>query len=161
VDLLVLALVGLAGWGMTRGLFAMSTSAALLLALGYWLYGRLLLLWAWVRLRRTQAVLVHSDSTTSRGYIEERWLPRFGARVAVLNWSERRAWRRGVEVRLWQHFCGTYRDYCPAVIVLRGVRSPQVFRFYEWFRRAKQGDANGLIELERHLFVALGVDRAP
>ena len=38
-------------------------------------------------------LLVYSNSPNWKRYVEETWLPRWGNRAVVLNWSERQTWR--------------------------------------------------------------------
>lgn len=134
------------------------------LVAGFWLFGRLLLLLALLRLRRrgVVGVLVYSNSPVWQAHIEREWLPVVGRSVVTLNWSERATWRSSLPVLLWRHFCancggrvGVFHKINPAVIVLRGLRRPMVFRFYGPFELAKHGDASNLKALEGELLAAV------
>ena len=126
---------------------------------GYWLYGRLLVLLA--RLSRTgRGVLVYSDSPHWREYIETGWLPHCAGKVTVLNWSRRKQWKTSPAVLVFQHFCGT-QDFNPSVVLFRGPRRPLVFRFYYAFRDARHGKRGPLEGLERRLFEELGAPWEP
>src|SRR5262245_29677290 len=53
-------------------------------------------------------LLVYSNSPNWQAYIEAEWLPRWGHRAVVLNWSQRSNWRRPfpAEVLLFRAFSG-------------------------------------------------------
>ncbi len=100
-------------------------------------------------------VLVTSESPNWKQYIEDAWLPRFGSAMHILNWSERRTWRRSIYTILYYRFAGSRENHCPCIILLRGLKPPLVFRFHNAFRDAKHGNRAALIELERRLFTEL------
>jgi len=163
--LVPLATAVLAWWlvGAGGGLCVLLVAA---LPIAHWVRGRSLVFLARTSpaLGSKRGVLVLSDSPVWRPYIEREWLPRLSAHLAVINWSERAAWEETVPVRLWRHFCGHakggsgfHREFNPAVILLRGLRAPLVYRFYLGFRRAQRGDPEGLARLEEHLFRELGL----
>ncbi len=104
----------------------------------------------WPKDRR--AVVVYSDSPHWKEYIEAAWLPRISHQAVVLNWSHRKTWSSTIEVRLFRYFVGTSQNYNPSVLVLRGFRSPIVFRFFYAFRDQKHGDSSALSRLEQELF---------
>ena len=70
----------------------------------------------------------------------------------MLNWTKRADWRNSLEVRLFIHFIRSRRNFNPAVLVLRGMKRPMVYRFYYAFRDAKNGRRDYLIELEQEMF---------
>jgi hypothetical protein len=147
------AAFGGAGW------LAAPLAVPPLLMVGFWAHGRLLLVAAALRLRPrgVRGVLVHSESPAWRAHVQEAWLPRLGARVLALDGPARAASPRPLEVRLYERFCRIEgRDVDPAVIVLRGLRHPLVFRFHAPLQAARQGDRRPLEALERELFQAMG-----
>ena len=95
-------------------------------------------------------LLVYSNSPHWQRYIEERWLPRWGSRAVVLNWSERTTWERShrPEAALFRAFAGQ-RDFNPLVIVVpaRGRRA-HVIRFWRAFRDSKHGKDQRLRDAE-------------
>jgi hypothetical protein len=98
-------------------------------------------------------LVVYSDSQLWKSRIEEEWLPRFGARVAVLNWSERRQWDpTDPLVRLFYGAVDLNEDFNPAVILLRTDRRPLLFRFYPAFKHAQFGHPEELQRMERQMF---------
>ncbi|MGI5861237.1 MAG: hypothetical protein ACOX6T_04160 [Myxococcales bacterium] len=161
----VLGAPPLIAWAAGIGWLAVVLGVPAAYVLASWLFGRLLLVSALLlwRPRGIRGVLVYSESPTWKRYIEEEWLPRIGTRMKHLNWSARASWGNALPVLLWRHYCGYYRggsgshhNFNPAVILLRGLRRPLVFRFHGPFQAAKHGDIEGLKALERQLFEALG-----
>lgn len=148
-----------------RGWALLATPAVILIAgaLLHGLYTIGLLLLAVVTLRRRgqRCVLVYSRSPVWESYIASEWLPRLGDVAAVLNWSDRSSWGWSVEVRLFKRFCQTGVNFNPAVIVLRGLRRPLVFRFFYAFQEAKHGRREYLAQLEGQMFAALALDPQP
>jgi hypothetical protein len=143
VVVFALPVVAGVGWSVTRFLY----SVALLIA---------------VRLRWTsrgiRCLMVYSDSPNWAAHIESRWVPAFGHVAVPLNWSERASWQPTLAVRLFRRFCGQRENFNPAVVVFRGLRQPQVFRFYYAFQQVKVGRGEYLHRLESELLRALGKD---
>lgn len=165
VEAVLLGGVPLAVWAFGGRWLAALLAVPGVYALGFWLFGRILLGTALLRWRSQgiRGVLVFSESPVWQPYIEKEWLPKFGDRFVTLNWSSRASWENSLAVLLWRHFCGSYkggtgvyRNVNPAVIVLRGVRHPLVFRFHGPFEAAKHGEVEGLKALERRLLEAVG-----
>jgi len=62
-------------------------------------------------------LLVTSDSPHWKDYIERHWLPRWGSRAVVINWSERSRWEETrPEIALFRRFKGGL-EYNPLAIV--------------------------------------------
>ena len=108
--------------------------------------------------RGQRCVVVYSRSPIWESHVVSEWLPRFGDVAAPLNWSDRTAWGFSVEALLFKRFCLASVNFNPAVIVLRGLRRPLVFRFFYAFHEAKQGRTEYLALLEGQMFGALGLD---
>jgi hypothetical protein len=122
--------------------------------IGYKLYGftiRIIAAKLWGR-RGIRGVLVYSNSPNWQEYIEEEWLPVIGKHTKILNWSNHKKWRKSLSVLLFKYYCGTYNNFNPSVILLRGARTPLVFRFFFAFRDAKHGNQEALNNLEERLF---------
>ncbi|HYL78324.1 MAG TPA: hypothetical protein VEU96_29305 [Bryobacteraceae bacterium] len=86
-------------------------------------------------------LLVYSNSPNWKHYVEEKWLPRWGNRAVVLNWSERQNWQRErrPEVALFRVFAGD-REFNPlGIVVPQKGRSARVFRFWHAFREYRHG----------------------
>ena len=129
-------------------------------AFGRALYAIGLLVIARLRLglRGQRCVVVYSRSPIWESHVLSEWLPHFGDVAATLNWSDRTSWGLSVEVLLFKRFCLSSVNFNPAVIVLRGLRRPLVFRFFYAFHEAKQGRTEYLALLEEQMFAALGLD---
>ena len=102
--------------------------------------------------RGVRFIVVYSASPHWQRHVLDNWLPRFGARAVSINWSERARWRSTLEVRLFDHFVKAPLNFNPAVLVLRGLKRPLVYRFYYAFQHAKHGRTDYLERLERDLF---------
>jgi hypothetical protein len=119
------------------------------------------------RFRRTWQVqgkdllLVYSNGPHWQRYVEQPWLPRWGHRAVVLNWSERRTWKRRApaEVALFRTFAGS-REFNPLGIVVppTGIRV-KVVRFWLAFRDYKHGNDRLLKHAEAELDRCLGANR--
>ena len=109
--------------------------------------------------RGVRFVVIYSESPNWETHIRSIWFPRFGRTAALLNWTERAQWQPTLEVRLFNHFVKSWRNFNPAVIVLRGFRRPLVYRFYYAFHYAKAGRTDYLNKLEAELFEHLADSR--
>lgn len=101
-------------------------------------------------------LLVYSTSPHWQRYVETEWLPKWGHRAVVLNWSERRQWQGSApEVTLFREFVGGggfSREYNPvAVIVPPRGRRVHIVRFWRAFRDYKHGRTRRLREAEAEL----------
>jgi hypothetical protein len=98
-------------------------------------------------------LLVYSNSPNWKCYVEEKWLPRWGNRAVVLNWSERQTWRRErrPEVALFRAFAGD-REFNPlGIVVPQKGRAARVVRFWRAFRKYKHGKDGPLRAAEAEL----------
>jgi hypothetical protein len=119
------------------------------------------------RIHGKDLLLVYSNSPHWQRYVEENWLPKWGHRAVILNWSERSTWGRSApaEVALFRAFAGS-REFNPLAIVIPPVgRDPHVVRFWRAFRDRKHGK-DGLLqaaeaELDRHLDTTVAPTRPP
>ena len=108
-----------------------------------------------VRTKHIHGVLVTSDSPNWKEYIENKWVPRIGSSLEILNWSAHTTWKRTVYTRLFYKFVGTRENYCPSVVLLCDLKEPLIFRFFYAFRDAKHGNMEALDKLEQRLFEEL------
>ena len=117
---------------------------------------------AW-RTEGRDLLLVYSNSPNWQQYVEETWLPKWGDRAVVLNWSERSKWKRPVppEVALFRAFAGA-REFNPLAIVVpaRG-RKVHVVRFWPAFREYKHGKDRLLRAAEADLDRCLSASVTP
>jgi hypothetical protein len=95
----------------------------------------LLLLTTWViaAVRGPYVVIVYSNSPRWQTYFEEQILPAAGMNTAVLNWSERRAWRWSLPVTLFRVFGGS-SNFNPLALIIRPCRWPRALRFFKAFQ---------------------------
>ena len=103
-------------------------------------------------------LLVYSNSPHWQRYVEETWLPRWGDRAIVLNWSERHTWKKSPEVGLFRAFLKGpgAREYNPAAIVVPPTgRRVRIVRFWRAFRDFKHGKDRLLRQAEADLQRAL------
>ena len=147
-------------------------SAAILLALGvviwlppalacYGVYALFIHVLIWLRWSpaRKHVLFVYSNSPVWQPYIESNILPRLPRGSVVLNWSERRHWRRwSLPVAVFRLFGGR-REFNPLAVVVQPLRWGRTFRFWHAFRDAKHGDHDALRRLEAEFFAYVGLSR--
>ena len=165
---------------MTRAIVAailVAAVAAVVVFAGKWLALALALLAAWTafvyatdrlkeaRLRRAferehgaagrRLVIVYSRSRHWQEHVERHWLPRYGDRAVVLDWSERSRWPRTgapVAVEAFRRWGGA-REFNPLVIAVPRRGPVRTVRFWRAFRDRKHGKDRTLraaeVELER------------
>jgi hypothetical protein len=115
---------------------------------------------AWFRKRHAArgrtVMFVYSNSPNWQAYVEANILPRLGARAVVLNWSERRHWRRGSRWDVWffERFAGD-REFNPAALVYRPDGEIEVIRFHQPFLDLKHGRDGPLRAAEAALLARL------
>lgn len=104
--------------------------------------------------RGKNLLLVYSNSPHWQQYIETTWLPRWGSRAAVLNWSDRSRWNDSSEVELFRRFARE-REFNPLAIVVPKSGTPTVIRFWQAFRDNKHGRPAALRAAETKLAAVL------
>jgi hypothetical protein len=110
-----------------------------------------LLVWSLWCTRGIQILLVYSDSPKWHDYVEQTILPRMPTSTIVLNWSERRRWKRySLSALVFRHFGGT-REFNPLVLVFRPGRRTRTFRLWKAFIDFNQGKQESLAQLEAEL----------
>lgn len=113
------------------------------------------LVWTLWLPRGKDVLLVYSDSPIWREYITTEVLPLVQQRAIVLNWSERKTWRKwSPGVRAFYHFGGT-REFNPLVVVFRPARRARVFRFWRAFKDWKRGQTESVTQLRHQLIGTL------
>lgn len=101
-------------------------------------------------------LLVYSNSPNWQRHVEEKWMPRIGAQLVVVNWSERASWERThpLEAAIVRRFLGE-RDFNPAAVVFPPGAPERIFRFRPAFRDLKHGTLAAIEALEGELFALL------
>ena len=163
---------------MTRAVLAailIAAVAAVVVFAGKWLALVLALLAAWTafvyatdrlkeaRLRRAferehgaagrRLVIVYSRSRHWQEHVERHWLPRYGDRAVVLDWSERSRWPRAgapVAVEAFRRWGGA-REFNPLVIAVPRRGPVRTVRFWRAFRDLKHGKDRTLRAAEAEL----------
>jgi hypothetical protein len=147
------------GWLVVAllSLFLAALLIVALLAYGAYALSLHLLLWLVWSPAGKRVLLVYSNSPIWQSYFEEQILPRLPSGSVVLNWSERRHWRRWSLAHLVFRFFGGHREFNPVAVVIRPLRWGKTFRFWQAFRDFKHGRRESLIRVEADFFRALGV----
>ena len=100
-------------------------------------------------------LLVYSNSPHWQEHVETHWLPRWGTRAVVVNWSERSRWNGDeAEIVLFRSVAGS-REHNPIAIVVPPSGPVKVIRFRRAFREKKHGSSAALERAERELESAL------
>ena len=91
-----------------------------------------------------RGILVYSNSPNWQAYIEQRWLPRIGSRLVILNWSERSRWKREhpLEASLFRSHLGD-REFNPAAIIF--VRHPAGATYRAWLKAVRSLEPIGML----------------
>jgi hypothetical protein len=125
-------------------------------ALGLWLVYRLsinLMVWLLWCSRGRFVLFVYSDSPNWNEHIRDHILPNIRDCSVVLNWSERKQWKkRSLPVLTFWCFGGGYREYNPLAVVFRPMRFTKVFRFWKPFKDLKRGRTEPIENMEREFF---------
>ena len=98
-------------------------------------------------------LLVYTESPHWQPYIEQHWLPKWGARMVLFNRS--RPWSKDqVEARLWQSVRWD-REHTPLAIIVPRRGLPQSVELYSAFREFKHGKPERLRRAEARIQQAL------
>lgn len=131
-------------------LVLLAVTLALLHRATLWLLIRV----AWLPHGR-DVLFVYSDSPIWHDYMMNEILPLVTERAVVLNWSERRKWRRwSLTAHVFRSY-GGWRQYNPMVVLFRPTGRARVFRFWPAFQDQKRGYLEPLQRMKIDLFLAL------
>jgi hypothetical protein len=112
-------------------------------------------LWMVWGLTGRRVLFVYSNSPIWQSYVEQRIVPRLPRGSVILNWSERRQWRRwSLATAAFRYFGGS-REFNPLAVVVRPLRWGRTFRFWQPFRDYKHGNDQALQRTEAELFAYL------
>jgi hypothetical protein len=100
-------------------------------------------------------LFVYSNSPVWQDYVEENILPRLPHSALVLNWSERRMWKRWTLGYLTFRFFGGSREFNPLAVIVRPLKWGKCFRFWKPFRDFKHGNVEALAKVENEFFDCL------
>jgi hypothetical protein len=107
-----------------------------------------LCIWSFWLTRGRDILFVYSDSPIWRDYMLSEMLPSVESRAIVLNWSERRTWKRWSLRALAFKFFSGHKAFNPLIVVFRPFRLAQKFRFWPAFREWKQGNKQAVERLK-------------
>jgi hypothetical protein len=128
-----------------------------LLIIAWVTYGIFLqaVIWLCWCLRGPRVLLVYSESPKWQDHIETKLMPNLPRSVVVLNWSERRTWRRySLSVMAFRFFGGSH-EFNPIIVVFRPFRWATTFRMFKAFKDLKRGNPKPLATIESELFLHL------
>ena len=114
--------------------------------------GLYLRIWFWFKYAKngTPVLFIYSNSPNWQTYIEENILPAVQRQATVLNWSERKRWRRN-ELSLLKHFGGE-TEFNPLAIIFISFWKVKCIRFYQAFKDYKHGNDLNLKKAEKELY---------
>jgi hypothetical protein len=107
--------------------------------------------------RGKDILFVYSDSPIWRDYMLTEMLPLISSRAIVLNWSERRAWKRWSLSVLAFRLFGGHKAFNPLIVLFRPFRRARKYRFWPAFREWKQGNRQAVERLKVEVAQALGL----
>ncbi len=108
--------------------------------------------------RGKNTLFVYSNSPIWQAYMLEQVLPPIRKRAVVVNWSDRKQWKKwSLSTLAFRYFRGR-RNFNPLVIVFKPLQTAKTFRFWEPFKEWKHGNAELVESLRREVFRTLGVD---
>jgi len=100
-------------------------------------------------------LLVYSQSPIWHDYMTTQILPLVKDRAIVLDWSERKKWRKFSLPVLAFRLLGGYRNFNPLVIHFRPLHRAKLFRFWPAFKDWKHGNTDSVEQLRRELAFVL------
>jgi hypothetical protein len=100
-------------------------------------------------------ILVYSNSPHWSEYIESHWIPRWGARLVVVNLSQRNGWRRETSPEAAVVGRRRREPTHPLVVVVPRSGNAKHFSFRTAFHKRKFGDGVPLASMEAELEKAL------
>lgn len=102
-------------------------------------------------------LFVYSNSPIWQAYMLEQVLPLMEKQAVVLNWSDRKQWKKwSLSTLAFRYFRGR-RNFNPLIIVFKPLQKARIFRFWEPFKEWKHGNAESVENLRREVFRTLGV----
>ena len=142
-----------------RGLVVIAIALLLLpllplLVATYFAYAIILqmVIWTCWCARGVNVLLVYSDSPNWHEYVETNIIPRLPSSSVVINWSNRRNWKRFSLPVMAARFFGGSRDFNPLIVVFRPFHWANTYRFWQPFLDYKHGNMEPLQTLETKLF---------
>jgi len=123
----------------------------------YILWGAILYVSVWLTWRKQYLLFVYSDSPIWKDYIEREIIPFVKNRSIILNWSDRKNWKKSLPALVFRYFGGD-RNFNPIAIVFRPFQPAKTYRFYQAFKKFKHGNPTEVEELKNRLFRNLKIE---
>lgn len=122
----------------------------------YFLSGLFLYLAIWLNWNKNgrDILIVYSDSPIWSGYFENEILPILEHRSIILNWSERKLWKKSLATFAFYRFGGS-RNFNPLIVVFKQLRPAKVFRFFKPFQDFKHGNPEKVEQMKLRLIEEL------
>ncbi len=96
-------------------------------------------------------LILTSESPIWSGYFQHNVIEKYEDKAHILNWSERKAWKKfSILVWLFNSFLGT-QEHTPSVILFSPWYQPKIFRFWRPFKEFKHGKPNDVETMLRSL----------
>jgi len=136
------------------GTIALLLSPLLLIGFAtYGIYLALLYFAVWIRwcAQGARTFVVYSRSPHWQERFETHLIPMLPTNAIVVNWSDRKSWRRlSLTTQVFNSFLGAY-NHTPSAIIFRPFRRAKVIRFYEAYMSYKHGNPTPVLALESEL----------
>jgi hypothetical protein len=114
-----------------------------------------MLVWVLWLPRGKDILVVYSDSPIWQEYMTTQILPLVQERAIVLNWSERKTWRRlSFRAHVFRCF-GKGREFNPLLVRFSPFRRARIFRFWLPFKDWKRGYREPVERMRQELFSIL------
>src|SRR5579884_797938 len=97
------------------------------------------LVWVLWASKGKDILFVYSDSPIWRDYMQTDVLPLVQDRAIVLNWSQRKSWRKWSLATQAFYAFGGERDFNPLIVLFHPFRRARVLRFWPAFKDWKRG----------------------
>jgi hypothetical protein len=105
--------------------------------------------------RGIRIMYVYSDSPLWEDHIKKEVLPKLPPNSIIMNWSERKIWKKLSLSSIVFHYFGGRKAFNPMAILFIPFRRAKVYRFYDAFKEYKHGKPERLESMEREFFQKL------
>jgi hypothetical protein len=106
--------------------------------------------------RGKRLMYVYSDSPVWQDHIKTEILPKLPTGSIIMNWSERKTWKKLSLSSIVFHYFGGRKAFNPMAILFAPFRKAKVYRFYDAFKEFKHGKPKRLELMERELLQKCG-----
>jgi hypothetical protein len=99
--------------------------------------------------RGIRIMYIYSDSPLWKDHIKKEILPKLPPNSIIMNWSERKTWKKLSLSSIVFHYFGGRKAFNPMAILFNPFRRAKVYRFYGAFKEYKHGKPERLELMER------------